>query len=190
MENTYILSYLRQWRDGAGARRNYYRQLSAGPREDQCPGGWGAGALYHYRSGNIRRTKESEVMVNGLDFYPDHSLSWTGTNRPKGQNLDGADLSTLLSHRSRPMETLVKNPTGRATHLPWCGTFHTGWPSSPPSGYRRVETDSKTGCQAGRKYRALSSCTNQLSQESEAIGQILRRQRTWRIQDARKSERR
>jgi arylsulfatase A-like enzyme len=40
--------------------------------------------------------KESNVMVNGLDFYPT-ILSWTGTAQPKEQQFDGADLSRLLS---------------------------------------------------------------------------------------------
>ena len=43
--------------------------------------------------------QESHVMVNGLDFYPT-ILSWTGTKKPKDQNLDGADLSELL-HTSK-----------------------------------------------------------------------------------------
>ena len=42
----------------------------------------------------IRPGQESHVMVNGLDFYPT-ILSWTGTKKPKGQNLDGSDLSEL-----------------------------------------------------------------------------------------------
>lgn len=38
---------------------------------------------------------ESNVMVNGIDFYPT-ILSWTGTEKAKSQILDGADLSVLL----------------------------------------------------------------------------------------------
>ena len=42
-------------------------------------------------------------MVNGLDFYPT-ILSWTGTKKPKDQNLDGSDLSELLhKHRETPI---------------------------------------------------------------------------------------
>ena len=40
--------------------------------------------------------KESEVMVNGLDFYPT-ILSMAGIAKPKGKNLDGADLLPLLT---------------------------------------------------------------------------------------------
>ena len=43
----------------------------------------------------INQGVESDVMVNGLDFYPT-ILSLTGTSRPKNKNLDGADLSNLL----------------------------------------------------------------------------------------------
>ncbi len=40
--------------------------------------------------------EESNVMINGIDFYPT-ILSWTGTEQPEEQALDGADLSRLLS---------------------------------------------------------------------------------------------
>ncbi len=40
--------------------------------------------------------KESDVMVNGLDFYPTF-LSLAGAKRPDGKNLDGANLQPLLT---------------------------------------------------------------------------------------------
>jgi uncharacterized sulfatase len=43
----------------------------------------------------ISAGKESDVMVNGLDFYPT-ILSMSGIAKPKGKNLDGADLLPLL----------------------------------------------------------------------------------------------
>jgi arylsulfatase A-like enzyme len=43
----------------------------------------------------IRANVESDVMVNGLDFYPT-ILSLTGTKKPQGKELDGCDISTLL----------------------------------------------------------------------------------------------
>lgn len=39
---------------------------------------------------------ESDVMVNGLDFYPT-ILSLAGIKKPDGKNLDGADLQPLLT---------------------------------------------------------------------------------------------
>jgi uncharacterized sulfatase len=39
--------------------------------------------------------QQSDVMINGLDFYPT-ILSWTGTERPEGKTFDGCDISTLL----------------------------------------------------------------------------------------------
>jgi arylsulfatase A-like enzyme len=67
---------------------------------------------------NIPKAKKSEVMVNGLDFYPT-ILSWTGTQKPKGQNLDGADLSTLLSQNPKN-GNLVKNKQGKPrTTMVW-----------------------------------------------------------------------
>ncbi|MEP4077263.1 sulfatase [Haloferula sp.] len=38
---------------------------------------------------------ESDVMVNGLDFYPT-ILSWTGSQAPDGKHFDGCDISKLL----------------------------------------------------------------------------------------------
>jgi arylsulfatase A-like enzyme len=43
----------------------------------------------------IKANVKSDVMVNGLDFYPT-LMSLTGTQKPKGKNFDGADLSSLL----------------------------------------------------------------------------------------------
>ena len=40
--------------------------------------------------------KESDVMVNGLDFYPTF-LSLAGVTKPEGKNLDGANLQPLLT---------------------------------------------------------------------------------------------
>ena len=59
---------------------------------------------------DIKGGKESNVMINGLDFYPT-ILSWTGTQRLSSQRLDGCDLSTLL--RENPnAEALVKEKNG------------------------------------------------------------------------------
>ena len=38
---------------------------------------------------------ESDVMVNGLDFYPT-ILSWASVQKPTGKNLDGCDLAAFL----------------------------------------------------------------------------------------------
>ncbi len=59
----------------------------------------------------IPRGVQSEVMVNGLDFYPT-ILSWSGTPRPDNKTLDGCDLSTLLA--SDPTDpALVRESDGR-----------------------------------------------------------------------------
>jgi arylsulfatase A-like enzyme len=44
---------------------------------------------------SIASNVKSDVMVNGIDFYPT-ILSWTGTKKQDNQLLDGADLSVLL----------------------------------------------------------------------------------------------
>ncbi|MEP4889940.1 MAG: sulfatase [Aliiglaciecola sp.] len=60
----------------------------------------------------VAANKESDVMVNGVDFYPT-ILSWTDTKLPEGQILDGADLSILLEKAPND-PTLVTDPwTGK-----------------------------------------------------------------------------
>jgi len=60
---------------------------------------------------DIEKGIQSEVMVNGLDFYPT-ILSWTKTPFPKGKNLDGLDISTLLKKDPTNYQ-LVKNKEGK-----------------------------------------------------------------------------
>ena len=43
----------------------------------------------------IKKGVQSNVMINGLDFYPT-IVSLTGSEFPKGKNLDGCDISQLL----------------------------------------------------------------------------------------------
>jgi arylsulfatase A-like enzyme len=53
---------------------------------------------------------ESEVMINGLDFYPT-ILSLTGTQKPEGLEFDGCDISDLL--KKDPADpALVKEEDG------------------------------------------------------------------------------
>ena len=59
----------------------------------------------------IQKGVESDVMVNGLDFYPT-LLTLTGTTQPKQKNLDGSDLSELLL-RDPINPDLVKDKDGR-----------------------------------------------------------------------------
>ena len=71
--------------------------------------------------------EESNVMVNGIDFYPT-ILSWTGTKQPGNQQLDGADLSTLLSQNPKD-STLVKEADGTVRnsmlhHFPNSAAMH------------------------------------------------------------------
>jgi uncharacterized sulfatase len=44
----------------------------------------------------IAAAQQSDVMINGLDFYPT-ILSWTGTQVPTDKPLDGCDISALLA---------------------------------------------------------------------------------------------
>ena len=60
---------------------------------------------------DIKSNQNSNVMVNGLDFYPT-ILSWTGTLKPKVQILDGCDLSILLANDPTD-SSLVKDRNGK-----------------------------------------------------------------------------
>ncbi|MEP2776154.1 MAG: sulfatase [Luteolibacter sp.] len=53
---------------------------------------------------------QTDVMANGLDFYPT-ILSWAGVTKPEGKNLDGCDISTLLA-KDPSDPTLVREPDG------------------------------------------------------------------------------
>jgi arylsulfatase A-like enzyme len=59
----------------------------------------------------IKEGIESDVMVNGLDFYPT-LLTLTGTPKPDGKNLDGADLKDLLLNNPQD-SNLIKGTNGK-----------------------------------------------------------------------------
>jgi arylsulfatase A-like enzyme len=59
---------------------------------------------------DIQQGVDSDVLVNGLDFYPT-ILAWTQAELPSGLELDGCDLSSLLS--ADPTDpALVKDASG------------------------------------------------------------------------------
>ena len=64
---------------------------------------------------------QSEVMVNGLDFYPT-ILSLVGADKPEGKSLDGCDLKKLLlEDATDPSLVLAKDGSARDTmvwHFP------------------------------------------------------------------------
>ena len=66
----------------------------------------------------IPADKESDVMVNGLDFYPT-ILSWTGTAKPKEQNLDGCDLSGLLAKAPEDAALVKEKDDSRRDTMVW-----------------------------------------------------------------------
>jgi uncharacterized sulfatase len=59
----------------------------------------------------IQKGVETDVMVNGLDFYPT-ILSLTGAKRPKDIHLDGCDLAPLLKQEPTNPK-LVRETDGR-----------------------------------------------------------------------------
>jgi len=58
----------------------------------------------------ISKGVQSDVMANGLDFYPT-ILSMTGTQKPDGKSLDGCDLFPLLT-KNPTDPALVKTASG------------------------------------------------------------------------------
>ena len=66
----------------------------------------------------IKAGVQSDVMVNGLDFYPT-ILSLTGTKKPAGKKFDGCDLSNLLLKDATDAK-LVKDENGKErTTMMW-----------------------------------------------------------------------
>ncbi len=66
----------------------------------------------------IKAGVQSDVMANGLDFYPT-ILTLTGTEKPVGKNFDGCDLSDLLL-KDATNPKLVKDENGKErTMMMW-----------------------------------------------------------------------
>jgi arylsulfatase A-like enzyme len=58
----------------------------------------------------IKANQESDVMINGLDFFPT-IMSWSGAEKPDNLKLDGLDISTLLATNPADPQ-LVKKENG------------------------------------------------------------------------------
>ena len=66
----------------------------------------------------IKAGVQSDVMVNGLDFYPT-ILTLTGTKKPAGKRFDGCDISNLLLNDATDAK-LVKDEKGKErTTMMW-----------------------------------------------------------------------
>ncbi len=66
----------------------------------------------------IKAGVQSDVMINGLDFYPT-ILALTGTKKPAGKTLDGCDISDLLLKDATDAK-LVKHENGKErTTMMW-----------------------------------------------------------------------
>ncbi len=66
----------------------------------------------------IKAGVQSDVMINGLDFYPT-ILALTGTKKPEEKTLDGCDISSLLL-KDPTDANLVKNENGKErTAMMW-----------------------------------------------------------------------
>ncbi|WP_179319177.1 sulfatase [Winogradskyella helgolandensis] len=66
----------------------------------------------------IKKGVESDVVVNGLDFYPT-ILSLLGIEKPKDKNLDGADLSTLLLKDPTDSKLVLDKNGNERTTMMW-----------------------------------------------------------------------
>ncbi|WP_225035257.1 sulfatase [Winogradskyella sp. SM1960] len=66
----------------------------------------------------IKKGVESNVVVNGLDFYPT-VLSLLGVEKPKDKHLDGADLSTLLLKDPTDSKLVLDKNGNERTTMMW-----------------------------------------------------------------------
>ena len=66
----------------------------------------------------IKAGVQSDVMINGLDFYPT-ILALTGTKKPAGKTLDGCDISDLLLKDATDAK-LVKHENGKERTTMMC----------------------------------------------------------------------
>jgi arylsulfatase A-like enzyme len=66
----------------------------------------------------IKKGIESDVVVNGLDFYPT-ILSLLGIEKPKDKHLDGADLSTLLLKDPTDSKLVLDENGKERTSMMW-----------------------------------------------------------------------
>ena len=64
------------------------------------------------RGPGIAAGKETDTMVNGLDFYPT-IMNWTGTEKPAEQQLDGLDLAPFLKSDLSD-NALIADASGKA----------------------------------------------------------------------------
>ena len=66
----------------------------------------------------IPADKESDVVINGLDFYPT-ILSMAGVKKPEGKNLDGADLLPLLTGAVEDSSLVLDQNGKQRTDMVW-----------------------------------------------------------------------
>ena len=97
IDNTYI--FLSSDNGGAEGGRGHGECFTDNAPLDQgktSPREGGVRVPFLVAGPGIPANKESDVMVNGLDFYPTF-LSLAGVAKPDGKNLDGANLQPLLT---------------------------------------------------------------------------------------------
>lgn len=97
IDNTYI--FLSSDNGGAEGGRGHGECYTDNAPLDQgktSPREGGVRVPFLVAGPGIPAGKESDVVVNGLDFYPT-ILSMAGVKKPEGKNLDGANLQPLLT---------------------------------------------------------------------------------------------
>ena len=95
IDNTYIFFTS----DNGGMETSMQEQITANTPLDRgkmSPKEGGVRVPFLVAGPGIPAGRESDVMVNGLDFYPT-ILSMAGIAKPDAKNLDGADLLPLLT---------------------------------------------------------------------------------------------
>jgi len=117
IDNTYILFTS----DNGGVEGSKGEGISDNAPLDQgktSPREGGVRVPFLVAGPGIPADKESDVMVNGLDFYPT-ILSMAGVKKPEGKNLDGANLLPLLTGAVED-SSLVLDQNGKPrTEMVW-----------------------------------------------------------------------
>jgi arylsulfatase A-like enzyme len=119
IDNTYI--FFTSDNGGAEGGRGHGESFTDNAPLDQgktSPREGGVRVPFLVAGPGIPAGKESDVVVNGLDFYPT-ILSMAGVKKPVGKNLDGADLKPLLTGAVED-SSLVLDQNGKPrTEMVW-----------------------------------------------------------------------
>jgi arylsulfatase A-like enzyme len=119
IDNTYI--FFTSDNGGAEGGRGHGESFTDNAPLDQgktSPREGGVRVPFLVAGPGIPAGKESDVVVNGLDFYPT-ILSLAGVKKPEGKNLDGANLQPLLTGTLEDSKLVLDQHGKPRTEMIW-----------------------------------------------------------------------